>query len=103
VSSLPDRLGHRVSENGSTLSGGERMRLALARAVIAGTPFLVLDEPMAELDSMWESNIWRELRTIRSRVGILVIAHRASTLRECDRVVRLAVSEPELEGARAKA
>jgi len=97
VSSLPDGLEHRVSENGSTLSGGERMRVALARAVLAGTPFLVLDEPMAELDSMYESDIWRELRLIRSRVGILVIAHRASTLGECDRVVHLEVSESEME------
>lgn len=103
VSALHGGLAHKVGEDGATLSGGERTRVTLARALLASTPFLVLDEPMAEIDSTRESSIWREIRSIRRRVGILVIAHRASTLSECDRLVRLTADRAEQEVRRGRA
>lgn len=82
-------LDHPIGEDGVTVSGGERTRIAIARALVMGSRYLVLDEPTAEMDSLLEAGVWNELRRLATSVGIVVVAHRRSTLAACDRVVRL--------------
>ncbi|AHC15420.1 DUF454 family protein [Salinispira pacifica] len=74
-----------VGENAAQVSGGERMRLALARVLLSGASYIVLDEPTAEIDGITELGIWQELR--RTGAGIIAIAHRKRTLSACDSVV----------------
>lgn len=88
---LPEGLDTAIDEDASNLSGGERMRLSLARALLAGARYLVLDEPTAEIDGVAEAGILDHLRGLRA--GVLLIAHRRSTIAAADRVVRIA--EPE--------
>ena len=70
---------------GETLSGGERQRLGLARAFLHDAPFLLLDEPTSNLDSLNEGVILRALREQRDKTVVLV-SHRASTMRIAHRV-----------------
>jgi ATP-binding cassette, subfamily C, bacterial CydD len=79
-----------LGEDASQVSGGERMRIALARVLVHGAKHVILDEPTAEIDSVAEQFLWNHLRT--SGLGILIIAHRTSTLKLCDRVVSLTPS-----------
>jgi ATP-binding cassette subfamily B protein/subfamily B ATP-binding cassette protein MsbA len=78
-----------VGEEGSTISGGQRQRLALARALVRDTPLSILDEPTSALDVATEAQVWRNLEErMRGRTAI-VIAHRLSTARRADRIVVL--------------
>jgi ATP-binding cassette subfamily C protein CydD len=79
-----------MGEDAAQVSGGERMRIALARVFVHGARYLILDEPTAEIDSVTEQFLWNHLRA--SGLGILIIAHRTSTLKLCDRVVSLTPS-----------
>lgn len=97
VDALPDGVDQRVGEDGATVSGGERTRIALARAIVARAGYLILDEPTAELDSLMEAGVWNELRSLSAARGVLVIAHRRSTLDACDRVVRLLDAQVDRE------
>lgn len=78
-----------VGERGTTLSGGERARLALARARITGARILVLDEPTASLDSETEDAVMRTIAARPAGLTVVTISHRASTLRWADRVVTI--------------
>ncbi len=91
TSRLSDGLDTLIDEDASNLSGGERMRLSLARVLIAGARYLVLDEPTAEIDGIAEAGILDHLRSRSGDTGILLIAHRRSTIAAADRVVRLDV------------
>jgi ABC-type multidrug transport system fused ATPase/permease subunit len=95
VATLPHGLQQRVGEDGATVSGGERTRIALARAIVAEVQYLILDEPTAEMDSLLEAGVWMELRRLSATRGVLVIAHRKSTLNACDRVVKLLDAQGE--------
>ena len=70
-----------VGELGSTLSGGERQRLGLARAFLHNAPFLLLDEPTSNLDSLNEAVILRSLHEEREGRTVVLVSHRQSTMR----------------------
>lgn len=85
IMSLPQGYDTQVGELGETLSGGERQRLGLARAFLHDAPFLLMDEPTSNLDSLNEGVILRSLKEQRDKTVVLV-SHRASTMRIADRV-----------------
>ena len=73
-----------VGELGDTLSGGERQRLGLARAFLHRAPFMLLDEPTSNLDSLNEAVILKALREEQGKKTIVLVAHRLSTMRIAD-------------------
>ncbi|HMG46787.1 MAG TPA: ABC transporter ATP-binding protein [Allosphingosinicella sp.] len=87
---LPQGLGTIVGEGGALISGGERQRLALARALLRAPSLLVLDEATSAIDIESEAGILARLRALEPLVTILMIAHRSESLRFCDRVFVLA-------------
>ncbi len=98
VATLPDGLGTPVGEGGLQVSGGQRRRIAIARALLAGGSVLVLDEPTAGLDASSGQRLVEEVsRSARgSGTGVLLVTHRESEAVGMDRVV-------ELEGGRVVA
>lgn len=89
LESFPEGLDTKVGERGLTLSGGQKQRVAIARALLANPRILILDDALASVDNITEERILRALRDqMRSRTT-LVISHRASTVREADRIVVL--------------
>ena len=84
ITSLPNGYDTDVGELGETLSGGERQRIGLARAFLHGAPFLLLDEPTSNLDSLNEAVILRSLKQESDGRTVLLVSHRASTVRIAD-------------------
>jgi len=89
ICSLPDGLDTFVGEEGRELSGGQRQRIVLARALLAGAPVLVLDEPTAHLDPETASELVDDVFSAVGDRTLLLITHRAEGLDLVDRVVRL--------------
>ena len=83
---LPKGYDTQVGELGDTLSGGERQRLGLARAFLHDAPFLLLDEPTSNLDSLNEAVILRSLHAERSGKTVILVSHRKSTMGIADTV-----------------
>ncbi len=90
IAELPDGLSTRVGERGVRLSGGERQRIAIARALYHDPDVLIFDEATASLDVETEAGITRTINALRSVKTIVVIAHRLSSVKSCDRLVWLA-------------
>jgi ATP-binding cassette subfamily B protein len=86
VSELPYGLLTPIGENGLQLSGGQRQRLALARAFYRRARFLLLDEATSALDNRTENEVIEALELVGRRCTTVVIAHRLSTVKRCDRI-----------------
>lgn len=86
IMSLPEGYDTPVGELGDTLSGGERQRLGLARAFLHDAPFLLLDEPTSNLDSLNEAVILKALQEERTGKTVILVSHRPSTMRMADQV-----------------
>lgn len=93
VERLPQRLDTLVGEGGRELSGGQRQRIVLARALLAGAPVLVLDEPTAHLDPDTARELVRDVFDAAGDRTVLLITHREEGLELVDRVFRLEPSE----------
>ncbi|MHB1384083.1 MAG: thiol reductant ABC exporter subunit CydC [Bellilinea sp.] len=86
---LPDGLNTWVGEHGLRLSGGERQRLGVARVLLRDTPFIILDEPTANLDAITEAGLIDRLHAAFSGKGVLWITHRRVGLERMDEIIVL--------------
>ena len=86
---FPDGLDTVLGERGVTMSGGQKQRAVLARAIIRRPRILVLDDALASVDTRTEEKILRGLRQLMKSRTTVVIAHRLSTVRDADRVLVL--------------
>lgn len=84
IMTLPEGYDTPVGELGDTLSGGERQRIGLARAFLHDAPFLLLDEPTSNLDSLNEAVILKSLREEKEDKTVVLVSHRESTMRIAD-------------------
>ena len=78
-----------VGEQGVRLSGGQRQRIGIARALYKQTDILVFDEATSALDNNTERAVMKEVSELKRDLTVLIIAHRLSTLKKCDRIIRL--------------
>jgi ATP-binding cassette, subfamily B, bacterial PglK len=86
IQELPQGEHSMVGDRGVRLSGGQRQRIGIARALYEDPGILVLDEATSSIDMMTEAQISDAVNRLRGRKTVIVIAHRLSTVRECDRV-----------------
>ncbi|MBO8228656.1 ABC transporter ATP-binding protein [Prochlorococcus marinus XMU1414] len=84
IYSLPKKLKTKVGENGIRLSGGQRQRIAIARAFYRNTKIIVMDEATSALDNKTESNLIKAISNLNKDFTFIFIAHRISTIKECD-------------------
>src|SRR5215472_73249 len=89
IRDFPDGYNSPVSERAKTLSGGEKQRIAIARAILRDAPILILDEPTSSLDSAAEQVVMEALGRAAAARTTIIIAHRLSTVRLADRIIVL--------------
>jgi subfamily B ATP-binding cassette protein MsbA len=84
IMALPQGYGTMVAERGTTLSGGQRRRIAIARAIVRNTPILILDEPTTGLDAASEFTVTEALERLMKGRTCIVVAHHLDTIRRAD-------------------
>ncbi|WP_445627135.1 ABC transporter ATP-binding protein [Nostoc sp. DSM 114167] len=89
IQRLPQGYDTVIGERGATLSGGEKQRLAIARALLKDAPVLILDEPTSALDAQTEFLLLEALERLMAGRTTFIIAHRLSTIQRADRIVVL--------------
>ncbi len=89
INTLPEGLDTFVGESGVRLSGGQRQRIGIARALYNNPSVLVLDEATSSLDLKTESSVMNSIKTLHGQKTILIIAHRLSTVKDCDHIYKI--------------
>lgn len=89
ITSLPNGIKTRVGERGSWLSGGQRQRIGIARALYKKTQLLIFDEATSALDEVTEARVIENINRLPNRPTILMVAHRHSSLKNCNRLVEI--------------
>ncbi len=89
VESLPQDIDNLIGENGIQLSGGQRQRVGIARALYHRPEVLVLDEATSALDNDTEKAFVDALKTLHGKLTIIIVAHRLTTVQNCDRIIKI--------------
>ena len=86
INKLPNGFDTRIGENGTRLSGGEKQRLSIARAMLKKSSIILLDEATSSLDAETEDKIQKAISLLTKNRTTIVIAHRLSTILNCDKI-----------------
>ena len=89
ISKLPDNIETKIGQNGLKISGGQRQRISIARSLYHDRKFIVMDEGTSALDNKTEKNIIDSLSLLKKENTILMVAHRLSSLKYCDKILYL--------------
>lgn len=87
ISQLPDGYNTVIGEGGATLSGGEKQRISIARAIMKDAPIIILDEATANVDPENEKELIEAIDALTKEKTIIMIAHRLKTVRNADQIV----------------
>lgn len=98
ITALPDGFDTMVGEGGDTLSGGEKQRIAIARAILKDSPIVILDEFTSALDVENEHHILAAIDNLVKDKTVIIIAHRLETIRKADHIIVLDKGEIVQEG-----
>lgn len=90
IKTLPSGYGTVIGERGVRLSGGQRQRIGIARALYKNADVIVLDEATSALDTFTEDAVMKTVESLSKELTILIVAHRITTLKICDRIIELA-------------
>ena len=89
ISALPDGYDTMIGEGGSTLSGGEKQRISIARAMLKNAPIIILDEATSSVDPENEDELQHAIEALTHDKTIIMIAHRLKTVRNADQILVL--------------
>ena len=98
VSAMPQNIYTGIGDNGIQISGGQRQRLAIARALYRNAKFIILDEATSSLDNKTESEVMEAIENIGKRCTIVIIAHRLSTVLRADNIYEFSEGEIKASG-----
>ena len=87
ISALPEGYDTVIGEGGASLSGGEKQRISIARAIMKDSPIIVLDEATANVDPENEAELMQAVEALTKEKTIIMIAHRLKTVRNADRIL----------------
>jgi ATP-binding cassette, subfamily B, bacterial PglK len=86
---MPNAYKSLIGERGVRLSGGQRQRIGIARALYKKADVLIFDEATSALDTNTENEVMNSIKALSKDLTILIIAHRLSTLEECDEIIKI--------------
>jgi ABC-type multidrug transport system fused ATPase/permease subunit len=95
---LPDGYATTVGEHGVRLSGGQRQRIGIARALYHNPQVLIMDEATSALDNLTEQAVMQAVNNLGHDITIILIAHRLSTVRQCDQIYLLEQGQVKAQG-----
>jgi len=99
VSGYPEGIYAEIGESGSTISGGQRQRLGIARALYTAPKIIILDEATSSLDAVTEHAITSAIKGLKGSVTLIVVAHRLSTIQDADTVIYLSDGQLVAQGS----
>ncbi len=99
IMSKPEQYDTKVGEGGVVLSGGQKQRLAIARAFLKGSKILLLDEATSALDNESQGKVKEAINNLKGQCTILIVAHRLSTVMDCDKIMVLSNHKINAEGS----
>ena len=89
VNSLPEGFNTKIGERGVNLSGGQIQRISIARSLYRNPEILIFDEATSSLDNKTEAKLINSIYKLKGKITIIMIAHRLSSLKKCDRIYEL--------------